>query len=66
MKEKARLVTDLFNKIEGVKCNPVQGAMYAFPQIRIPEKAIKHAKVKIFWYLDILKYILIYIIILES
>lgn len=45
LKEKARLVTELFNKIEGVKCNPVQGAMYAFPQISLPQKAIAHAKV---------------------
>jgi len=44
LKEKARLVTELFNKIEGIKCNPVQGAMYAFPQIVLPEKAIAHAK----------------------
>lgn len=26
LKEKARIVTELLNKIEGVKCNPVQGA----------------------------------------
>lgn len=25
LKEKAKLVTELLNKIEGVKCNPVQG-----------------------------------------
>lgn len=45
LKEKAQLVTELLNKIEGVKCNPVQGAMYAFPQITIPPKAVQHAKV---------------------
>lgn len=45
LKEKAILVTELLNKIEGVKCNPVQGAMYAFPQITIPQKAVDHAKV---------------------
>jgi alanine transaminase len=32
------------NSIEGVKCNPVQGAMYAFPKIAIPQKAIEKAK----------------------
>ncbi len=37
-------MTSLFNSIEGVKCNPVQGAMYAFPAIDIPKKAIDHAK----------------------
>lgn len=44
LKEKARIVTELLNKIEGVKCNPVQGAMYAFPQVILPPKAIAHAK----------------------
>jgi alanine transaminase len=46
LKEKARLVTELLNKIEGISCNPVQGAMYAFPKVHIPEKAVKYAKVK--------------------
>ena len=27
LKEKGRLVTELLNKIEGVKCNPVQGIL---------------------------------------
>ncbi len=45
LKEKAKLVTELLNKIEGVKCNPVQGAMYAFPKIAIPQKAVDHARV---------------------
>ena len=49
LKEKAILVTKLFNSIEGVKCNPVQGAMYAFPQILIPQRAIEEAKVKNFF-----------------
>jgi alanine transaminase len=44
LKEKAIIVTDILNKIEGVTCNPVQGAMYAFPNIKIPEKAIEHAQ----------------------
>lgn len=44
LKEKAQLVTKLFNTIKGVKCNPVQGAMYAFPQIALPQRAIDHAK----------------------
>ncbi|XP_050421730.1 alanine aminotransferase 2-like isoform X2 [Adelges cooleyi] len=44
LKERAILVADTFNSIPGVSCNPVQGAMYAFPQIQLPEKAIKEAK----------------------
>jgi len=45
LKEKARLVSNLFNSIKGIKCNPVQGAMYAFPNITIPKRAIEKAKV---------------------
>eukprot|EP01012_Entosiphon_sulcatum_P063118 TRINITY_DN9010_c0_g1_i1.p1 TRINITY_DN9010_c0_g1~~TRINITY_DN9010_c0_g1_i1.p1 ORF type:complete len:493 (-),score=112.06 TRINITY_DN9010_c0_g1_i1:9-1487(-) len=33
-----KLVASL-NQLEGVTCNPVEGAMYVFPQIRLPEKA---------------------------
>jgi len=42
--EKGRMVTETFNSIEGISCNDVQGAMYAFPQIQLPEKAIEAAK----------------------
>lgn len=31
--ERAKLVADTFNSIPGMSCNPVQGAMYAFPQV---------------------------------
>lgn len=43
--QKAKMVTETFNAIEGVSCNVVQGAMYAFPRVDIPEKAIAEAKV---------------------
>ncbi|KAK9869462.1 hypothetical protein WA026_003217 [Henosepilachna vigintioctopunctata] len=43
-KEKARLVKETFDSIEGISCNPVQGAMYAFPQIHFPPKFIDEAK----------------------
>ena len=43
LKQKARMVTDAFNSIEGIKCNEVQGAMYAFPRIFLPEKAVAAA-----------------------
>lgn len=32
--------------MRGMKCNAVAGAMYAFPRITLPEKAIQKAKVK--------------------
>ncbi|KAF8365921.1 hypothetical protein PRIPAC_83750, partial [Pristionchus pacificus] len=44
LKERAVLVEQAYGSIEGITCNPVQGAMYAFPQIHLPEKAIKAAK----------------------
>jgi len=43
LKYKAKLVADTFNSIEGISCQPVQGAMYAFPNIKLPEKFIKEA-----------------------
>jgi len=42
--ERAKIVADTLNSIEGISCNTVQGAMYAFPQIKFPEKAIAAAK----------------------
>lgn len=44
LRERAELVARTFNSIEGFSCNPVQGAMYAFPQIRLPAKALEAAK----------------------
>lgn len=44
LKERAKLVADSFNSFEGVSCNTVQGALYAFPQFRFPPKAIEAAK----------------------
>ncbi|XP_046396155.1 alanine aminotransferase 2 isoform X2 [Ischnura elegans] len=41
---RAIMVAETFNHMKGVTCNPVQGAMYAFPKIDIPEKAIEKAK----------------------
>lgn len=38
------MVVDAFNSFEGFSCNEVQGAMYAFPQIKLPPRAIEAAK----------------------
>ncbi|MGH0143973.1 UNVERIFIED_CONTAM: hypothetical protein FKN15_002315 [Acipenser sinensis] len=43
--EKAKLTEEILNTVPGIRCNPVQGAMYAFPRIFIPPKAIEEAKV---------------------
>merc|ERR1719492_372312 len=42
--ERAKFVADTLNSIPGISCNTVQGAMYAFPQIKFPEAAIKAAE----------------------
>ncbi|XP_020603305.1 alanine aminotransferase 2-like [Orbicella faveolata] len=45
-KKKAKLTTEVLNSMEGVRCNEVQGAMYAFPRITLPKRAIEEAKVQ--------------------
>lgn len=44
LKERAKLVTETLNSFEGFSCNSVQGAMYAFPQIKLSPRAIEAAK----------------------
>lgn len=46
-KKKAKLTTEVLNSMDGVKCNEVQGAMYAFPRITLPQRAIEEAKVPV-------------------
>ncbi|XP_072911372.1 alanine aminotransferase 2-like isoform X2 [Hemitrygon akajei] len=42
--ERARLTEELLSGVPGIRCNPVQGAMYSFPRIDIPPKAVEAAK----------------------
>lgn len=44
LKLRAKLIADTFNGIPGIKSNKVAGAMYAFPQILLPENAVKEAE----------------------
>lgn len=44
LKHRADMVYKAFNSFEGFSCNPVQGAMYCFPQVKLPQKAIDDAK----------------------
>lgn len=44
LKAKAKLVAETFNSIDGITCNKVAGAMYAFPRLTFPDKLIKTAK----------------------
>jgi alanine transaminase len=43
LQRRARRVADALNRLEGVVCNPVEGAMYAFPRISLPPKAVEAA-----------------------
>ena len=45
LKLKATMTTETLNSIEGVSCNEVMGAMYAFPRLHLPEKFCAEAQV---------------------
>ncbi|XP_023545560.1 glutamate--glyoxylate aminotransferase 2-like [Cucurbita pepo subsp. pepo] len=44
LRRRARIMTDGFNSCKNVVCNFTEGAMYSFPQIKLPPKAIEAAK----------------------
>uniref|UniRef100_A0A7S0H5X6 Aminotransferase class I/classII large domain-containing protein n=1 Tax=Amorphochlora amoebiformis TaxID=1561963 RepID=A0A7S0H5X6_9EUKA len=46
LSERARVLVKALNGLEGVHCNPVEGALYAFPRIKLPPGAIAAAKKK--------------------
>lgn len=46
LKTKSKMVFEFLNSVEGISCNQVQGAMYAFPKIEMPEGVQKKAKSK--------------------
>ncbi|EMS46317.1 Alanine aminotransferase 2 [Triticum urartu] len=41
---RAKALEIAFSKLEGITCNKAEGAMYLFPQICLPQKAIEAAK----------------------
>ncbi|CAM4495372.1 unnamed protein product [Caretta caretta] len=41
---KAQLTQEIFGPVPGIRCNPVQGAMYSFPRIQIPARAVQEAQ----------------------
>ena len=43
LKRRAATLVDGLNALEGVTCNPAQGAMYAFPRITLPAKHVEEA-----------------------
>lgn len=44
---KAKLTEQVFNEAPGIRCNPVQGAMYSFPRVQLPPRAVQRAQVGI-------------------
>jgi len=46
LKRRAATVSEELNKIDGISAQNVTGAMYCFPQIKIPPKAMDKAKEK--------------------
>lgn len=43
MKERAEMLTERLNKMTNTSCTTIEGAMYAFPQVKFSDKAIKRA-----------------------
>lgn len=43
LKRKAKIAEDGFNAIDGFSCQKAQGAMYCFPKVTLPEKALEAA-----------------------
>jgi glutamate--glyoxylate aminotransferase len=43
LRKRAHMITDGFNALEGFKANFTEGAMYSFPKITLPPKAIAKA-----------------------
>ena len=43
LKRRAAVITTALNTMEGVTCNAAEGAMYVFPQLRLPPKAVAAA-----------------------
>lgn len=47
LSRKAEALVKGLNSIDGVTCQPAEGAMYAFPSIEIPPKALEAAEAKV-------------------
>ncbi|UZJ56876.1 hypothetical protein CBS101457_006196 [Exobasidium rhododendri] len=42
--ERSRKMASKFNDLEGISCGEAQGALYLFPEISLPKKAVEKAK----------------------
>jgi len=43
LKRRAKLLVSGLNGIDGITCNDVEGAMYAFPDVEVPSRAVQQA-----------------------
>jgi alanine transaminase len=43
---RAKALPEQLRKVPGITCNDIEGAMYAFPRIRLPQRYIDEAKAK--------------------
>jgi alanine transaminase len=43
LKRRAEMIHTALNQLEGITCNAAEGAMYAFPRIRLPRRAVEAA-----------------------
>ena len=43
LQRRSKMLIDGLNAIDGISCNDTYGAMYVFPEIKMPAKAIAHA-----------------------
>lgn len=43
LKRRAEQITSTLQRLPGVTCNTIEGAMYAFPQVMLPDRAIEFA-----------------------
>eukprot|EP00419_Tripos_fusus_P004821 CAMPEP_0172684788 /NCGR_PEP_ID=MMETSP1074-20121228/19801_1 /TAXON_ID=2916 /ORGANISM="Ceratium fusus, Strain PA161109" /LENGTH=532 /DNA_ID=CAMNT_0013503851 /DNA_START=68 /DNA_END=1666 /DNA_ORIENTATION=+ len=60
LQKRAKLISEGLNSIPGISCNPIEGAMYAFPKVQMPEAAVKEAKNRnmeadVFWCLELVE-----------
>lgn len=44
LKRRAKILVDGLNSIDGIKCEPAEGALYTFPAVEIPPKAVQKAE----------------------
>jgi alanine transaminase len=43
LKRRAKMVVSSLRQLDGITCNEVEGALYAFPRLELPEKLMQEA-----------------------